>query len=99
VLYSILTSLAVVAAFVGIVAWFVGFTAGARAVGYRGSQLLSTEVKALQRPRVITTAEEADRSVGGLKRRMWKSMLVFIVAIASAAGLALFRDWVTGRSG
>ena len=98
-LYSILTSLAVVAAFVGSVAGFVGFAAGARALGYRGSQLLSIEVKALQRPGVITTAEAADRAVGGLKRRMWKSLLVFMVAIASAAGLALFRDWVTGRSG
>ena len=86
-LYSILTSLAVVAAFVAIVAGFVGFAAGARATGYRASQLLSTEVKALQRPGVATTAKKAERSVGDLMHRMLKSMLVFIVAIACAAGI------------
>ncbi len=98
-LYSILTSLAVVAAFVAVAAVFVGLAAGARATGYRASQLLSTEVKALQRPSVATTAEKADGLVGDLQRRMLKSMLVFVVALACAAGLTLLRNWVTGRSG
>jgi hypothetical protein len=99
VLYPILTSLAIVAVFVAVAAWFVGFTAVARATRYRASQLLSTEVKALQRPGIATTAEKADRSVGDLKRRTWKSMLVFMVALASAAGLTFLRNWATGRSG
>jgi hypothetical protein len=99
VLYSILTSLGVLAAVVGIVAWFVGFLAATRAIGYRGSQLLSTQVKALEPPGVVTNAEQADKSVGELKRRMLESMLVFLIAVASAAGLILLRDWATGRSG
>jgi hypothetical protein len=98
-LYSILTSLGVFAAIIGIVAWFVGFLAAVRAFGYRTSQLLSTQVESLQPPGAVTAAEQADRSVGELKRRMLKSMLVFIIAVGSAAGLILLRDWATGRSG
>ena len=98
-LYAILTSLAVAAVFVALAAWFVAFTAGARATRHRASQLLSTEVKALQRPGVATTAEKAEKSVADLKRQMWKSMLVFLVALACAAGLTLLRNWATGRSG
>ena len=98
-LYSILTSLAVVASFVAVAAWFVGFAAGARATGHRASQLLSAEVRALQPSGVPMAKENAERSVADLKRRMWKSMLVFIVAVACAAGLTLLRNWVTGRSG
>ena len=59
-LYAVLTSLGVVAAFVAIAAGFVAFVSGARAVGYRGSQLLSGDVKALQRPGAETTAEGAE---------------------------------------
>lgn len=96
-LYSILTSLGLLAVIAGIVAWIVGFLAAVRAIGYRGSQLLSTRVKALEPPGVVTDAEQADESVGKLKSRMLKSMLVFLIAIACAAGLILLRDWATGR--
>ena len=98
-LYSILTSLGVFATIVGVVAWIVGFSAAVRAIGYRGSQLLSTHVKALESPDVVTGVEQAEKSVGVLKRRMLKSMLVFLIAVASAAGLVLLRDWATGRGG
>ncbi len=98
-LYSILTSLGVFAAIVGIVAWFVGFSAAIRAFGYRTSQLLSTQVKALQPPGVVTAAEQAEKSVSELKRRMLKSIVIFIIAVGSAGGLTLLRDWATGRSG
>ncbi len=96
-LYSILTSLGLLAVVAGIVAWIVGFLAAVRAIGYRGSQLLSTQVKALESSGVVTNAEQADKAVGELKRRMLKSMLVFLIAVASAACLVLLRDWATGR--
>lgn len=95
-LYSILTSLGLLAVGAGIVAWIVGFLAAIRAIGHRGSQLLSTRVKALESTGVVTEAEQADKSVGELKSRMLKSMLVFLIAIACAAGLILLRDWATG---
>jgi ABC-type uncharacterized transport system permease subunit len=97
VLHAILNSLMLVAVFVGVVAWFVGFAAAARATLCRASRLLSTEVKAPQRAAEGSTAESSDRSMADLHRRMWKSALVFLVAIACAAGLALLRDWATGR--
>ena len=96
-LYAVLTSLGVVAAFVAIAAGFVAFVSGARAVGYRGSQLLSGDVKALQRPGAETTAEGAENSVKAMQRRMLKSMLVAAVAVLVAAGLALLRNWLLGR--
>ena len=98
-LYSILTSLGIIATVVGIVAWIVGFLAAVRAIGYRGSQLLSTQVKALDPPSLATDSEQAEKSVGELKRRILKSMLVFSIAVASAAGLILLRDRATGRRG
>ena len=98
-LHAIFDSLVLVAVVVGVVAWFVGFAAAARMTAYRASQLLSTEVKALQRAGEGTTAESTDKSAADLKHRMWKSALVFLVALVCAAGLALLRDWATGRSG
>lgn len=97
-LSTILTSLALVSALVGIVAWCVGFASAARATAHRARQVLSTDVKALQRPEAVTAAERDEAVVTGLKVRMWKSMLVFVVAIAVAAGLLFLRDWATGTT-
>jgi len=97
-LRAIVTALALVSLLVGVVAWFVGFVSAAKAFAYRGRQALSTEVKALQRSEGTTAAEQAERFVPVLKRRMLKCMLVFFVAIAVTAGLILLRDWATGGS-
>ena len=97
-LYAILTSLAVISMLAGVVAWFIGFAAAARAFGYRGRQLLSTEVKALQRSEAATAAEQAETFVPLLKLRMLKSMVAFIVAVAVTAALIVLRDWATGKS-
>lgn len=95
-LRALLTCLAPVSVLVGIVAWVVGFASAARATAHRGRQVLSNDVKSLQRPGEATAAEQAEKVVAGLKVRMGKSMLVFVAAIAVTAGLVVLRDWAAG---
>ncbi|GAA0769816.1 hypothetical protein LRH25_02305 [Ideonella azotifigens] len=97
-LYSILTSLAVLATLIAVVAWIVGFVSAARAFGHRGSQLLSTEIKALRPPGVTTDTDRVESAVEDLKRRLFKSMLVFIICLALSTGLILLRNWALAES-
>jgi hypothetical protein len=62
-LRAILTSLALTSAMVAVVAWFIGFASAAKAFTFRGRQILSTEVNALQDPEVATAAERAEKFV------------------------------------
>ena len=97
-LYSILTALAVLAALIAIVVGLVGFMSAARAFAYRGSQLLSTEIKALSPPEVPTNTDRAESAVGDLKHRFFRSMLVFIICLAVSGCLTLLRNWAVGES-
>lgn len=98
-LYAILNFLCIVAVLIGVVAWCVGFAAAARATALRGSQMMSTEVKALQKPDAETATDRAEKLVPSLQRRMLKSMLVFVMAIAVAAGFTFLRNLTANGGG
>lgn len=80
--YALLTSLAVLAAGVGLVVCLVGFVSAMRAFHLSAVQLASTN----------GLPEELRAKRSAAKRRLVLSMLWFVAALACAAGVTLLRD-------
>ena len=81
-IYTFLTSLAVVIALVAMGLWAVGFWSAMSAFRARLAGLAS----------IGAQHEEQERKVAAAKTRAIKSAVYFFIALACAVGIALLRD-------